>query len=97
MQLQNGYEAFAERNTQVVAVAQEDTDLEKHAQFLQGLEERRFEIVADLNRAETKVYDRTTAYLIDREGKVRQIFPMLIHTRPDWRAIVAEIDRLELR
>ncbi len=97
MELHRGFDAFAERGVRVVAIAQEDTDLEQHAQFLQGLEERRFEIVADLERAETTAYDRTTAYLVDREGVVRQVFPMLIHTRPDWGAILAEVDRLELR
>ncbi len=96
MQLHQDFESLEERNTQVVAISQEDTDLEKHAQFLQGLEERRFEIVADLGRSATEAYDRTTAYLIDREGVVRQVFPMLIHTRPDWGAITAEIDRLGL-
>ena len=40
------------------------------------------------------MFDRTTAYFIDSEGVVRQVFPMLIHSRPSWDAILGEIERL---
>ena len=35
-----------------------------------------------------------TAYLIDKTGIVRQIFPMKIHQRPSWKAVLREVDAL---
>jgi hypothetical protein len=78
----------------VVAIAQEDKSLEEHGRILKKLKEPPFDVVADLNREITTTYDRTTAYLIDKEGVVRQVFPMLIHARPSWDAIVGEIETL---
>ena len=87
---------FDKRNTKIIAIAQEDKDLKTHSRILKKLKtDRGFEIVCDANRAKTKAYDRTTAYLIDRDGIVRQIFPMLIHHRSTWKAFLDEIDRLE--
>lgn len=78
----------------VVAVAQEDKSLEEHGRILKKLKAPPFDVVADLNREITTTYDRTTAYLIDKKGVVRQVFPMLIHARPSWDAIVGEIEAL---
>lgn len=90
------YDEFEKRDTVVVAVAQEDTDLKSHGRILENFKPApRFDIVADLDRKKTKRYDRTTAYLIDKQGIVRQVFPMLIHHRASWRAILHEIDELE--
>ena len=89
------YDEFEKRDTTVIAVSQEDTDLKSHGKFLnQFKEEPPFDIVADLKREKTKRYDRTTAYLIDKKGIVRQVFPMLIHERASWRAVLHEMDRL---
>ena len=91
------YSQFEKRDTVVIAVSQEDTSLETHGNFLNGFEEPvPFDIVADLNREKTPMYDRTTAYLIDKQGVIRQVFPMLIHHRASWPAIVSEIDALKL-
>ena len=90
------YDEFEERDTIVIAVSQEDASLEDAA-GMAGLgadNELRFDIVADLNRTQTRRYDRTTAYLIDREGIVRQIFPMVIHVRPSWVAFLGDIDKV---
>ncbi len=90
------YGEFEQRDTVVIAVAQEDSDLKTHGKMLKRLKAPLpFDIVADLQREVTKRYDRTTAYLIDKQGVVRQIFPMLIHKRASWRAILHEIDKLE--
>ena len=79
----------------VIAVAQEDKDLESHGKFLKNFKTPPpFDIVADLDRQATARYDRTTAYLIDKQGVVRQVFPMLIHHRASWQAILHEVDRL---
>ena len=90
------YDDLEMLDTVVVAIAQEDKTLSDHGKFLKAFKPApRFDIVADLDRAETKAYDRTTAYLIDKEGIVRQIFPMIIHARPAWEAILREIDGLD--
>ena len=90
------YDEFTKRDTVVIAIAQEDTDLKSHGRFLKkfGSSGPPFDIVADLNREKTKRYERTTAYLIDKTGVVRQVFPMLIHSRPSWKAILGEVDRI---
>ncbi len=89
------YDEFIKRDVVVIAVAQEDKDLKSHGRFLKKFGSKPpFDIVADLNRKATTGYDRTTAYLIDKKGVVRQVFPMLIHSRPSWRAILNEVDRL---
>lgn len=50
--------------------------------------------MADVGRRATVRYDRLTAYLVDEERRVRQIFPMLIQTRPSWESILAEAERV---
>lgn len=90
------YEEFEKLDTVVIAVAQEDTDLKSHGKILRKFKTPLpFELVADLNRKATKKYDRTTVYLIDKTGVVRQIFPMLIHSRASWRAILHEVKELQ--
>ena len=69
------YDEFTELDTVVIAVAQEDKNLKTHAQFLKNFGDGPpFDIVADIKRKKTPRYDRTTAYLIDKKGVVRQIF-----------------------
>lgn len=95
VQLHENYDKMKERGIHVIAIAQEDTDLKKHGQIKRKLpDDISFDIVADLNRKETGPYHRTTAYYIDPEGIVRQVFPMIIHARPSWDAIIAEFDRI---
>ena len=90
------YDEFEKLDTAVIAVAQEDTDLKSHGKLLKKFKTPPpFEIVADLNRKATKKYDRTTVYLIDKTGVVRQIFPLLIHSRGSWRAILHEVEKLQ--
>jgi hypothetical protein len=89
------YDAFTKRDAVVIAVAQEDTDIESHGQFLRKFPSAPpFDIVADIGRKATPRYDRTTAYLIDKRGIVRQVFPMLIHSRPTMSALLHEVDRI---
>lgn len=93
--MQKAYDEFERRDTVVIAVAQEDKDLESHGKIRANFKPSpRFEIVADVGRRETKRYHQTSSYLIDREGVVRQIFPMLIHSRGPWSAILGEIDAM---
>ncbi len=89
------YDEVEKRETVVIAIAQEDKDLKSHGKIYSRFKPApRFDFVADVNRAQTQAYKRTTAYLIDKKGIVRQIFPMLIHHRPSWRALLNEIDRM---
>ncbi len=78
----------------VIAIAQEDEDLASHGRMGKSLNDVPFDIVADLGRAETEAWDRTTAYFIDKEGVVRQVFPMIIHARPSWEVVLREMDRI---
>ena len=96
MKLQNRIGQLSDTNTMAIAISQEDTSLENFGKFQKsGFDPApRFEIVADLNRAATQRYDRTSVYLIDTEGIVREIFPMLIHYRANWDGIIDEIARL---
>ena len=90
------YDEFGKRETVVIAVAQEDKDLQSHGKFLARFSGTPpFDIVADIGHKKTRKYDRTSAYFIDKEGVVRQIFPMLIHHRANWKAILHEIDRIQ--
>jgi peroxiredoxin len=89
------YERFEALDIVVIAVAQEDKDLESHAKFRAHFDPApRFELVADLDRADTARYGRTTTYLIDKQGVVRQVFPQLIHYRADWTALLGEAERV---
>jgi peroxiredoxin len=89
------YDEFTERDTVVIAVAQEDKNLASHGRFLDKFSSPPpFDIVADLGREATKRYHRTTSYLIDKKGVVREIFPALIHMRPHWRAVLNRMDEL---
>lgn len=89
------YDEFEKRDTVVIAVAQEDKDLKSHGRMLSAFSEKTpFDIVADLGREQTQRYDRTTSYLIDKDGVVREIFPALIHMRPTWKAVLNRIDAL---
>jgi hypothetical protein len=91
--LQEDFTELTQRETAVIAVAQEDTELAQHARFLKAFKTPPpFDIVADLNRKATSRYHRTTAYLIDKQGVVRQVFPMTIRRRAPWSAVWREID-----
>ena len=93
--MQKVYDEFTQRDTVVIAVAQEDTGMKSHRKMYDSFESPPpFHIVGDFNHKKTKLYKRTTAYLIDKEGIVRQIFPMKIHQRPSWKAILREVDAL---
>jgi hypothetical protein len=89
------YDEFQKRNTVVIAVAKEDTDLETHGKMLARFEGTpSFELAADLDDS-TKRYERTAVYYIDSAGVVGQVFPSTIRHRPSWQAVLNEIDRIQ--
>ena len=81
----------------VVALSQEDKELEKFAEMPARFPDLRFPILADFDRKETLGYDRTTAYLIDETGVVREVFPMIIHARPSWDVVLGEVRKLDAK
>jgi peroxiredoxin len=88
------YDEFEALDVAVIAVAQEDKDLASHAKMGKRFDPpARFEIVADLERDRTRRYERTSTYLIDRDGVVQQVFPQVVHFRAAWGAILPEIRR----
>jgi len=90
------YDEFAKRDTVVIAVSQEDKKRESAKLILKHFKESPpFDLVADLNKEKTPRYERATIYYIDKRGVVRQIFPMLIHMRPNWESVLREVDRLQ--
>lgn len=95
VELQKKQAELEARGIRVIAISQEDKDLESASRFLSSFGERKFDIVADLNREKTAAIDRTTAYYVDEHGVVQQVFPMLIHHRPSWDALFGEIDRID--
>ena len=90
--MQEQYDEVEALDAIVIAIAQEDRDLESHGKFYKHFKPKpRFELAADFSRAETQRYERTSTYLIDKEGVVRQIFPQLIHHRANWNALLREM------
>ena len=90
------FDKFEQRETIVVAIAQEDKDLETHGRILKNFEQPMpFEVLADLEGTTVDLYDRTSTYLIDMDGVVREIFPALIHMRPSWHAVLHRIDAMD--
>lgn len=88
---------FAARGIHVAAVSQEDTDLAKSGQIASKISgDLWFDLLADLNRERSGKYDRTTSYLIDAKGIVRQVYPQMVRRRVDWHSVLADVDRLDI-
>ena len=90
------YGELIDRDTIALAISQEDTEVDEglYSTFLGRLAPGPyFDVLIDVERQVTTGYDRTTGYLIDKEGIVRQIFPQIIHARPSWAAFLPELDR----
>ena len=89
------HDEFVQRKIQVVAVSNEETSMRAHRGVKAQLSgEPPFPVLADMHRAQTQAYDRTTAYYLDKRGRVRQVFPMEIYARPSSWFFLNEIDRL---
>jgi len=79
----------------VIAIAQEDTDLDSHGRFYENFKpEPKFELCADFSRTETTRYERTSTYLIGKDGAIKQVFPQLIHFRANWDGVLRECGRI---
>lgn len=81
-----------------MAVAQEEKSLEDLAKIYRRFRPQpKFLVLADIGSKQTRVYDRVSVFLIDKQGKIAQIFDALVHFRPPWNAVLAELKALEAR
>ncbi len=86
---------FAQRRAIVLAISHEDPDVDTYPNILKGVPGKpRFLLSLDTDRRQLPGLARVCTYLVDREGRVRQILPGTIELRPPCAAILAEIDRL---
>ena len=86
------YESFAERQTRVLAVDQEDASLDGLLQLTERIGELPFDVTTDLDRRATARYERVTTYLLDRNGVVLEIFPSHPGVWMPWDAVLQRID-----
>ena len=95
-ELQTLVDEFDARDTVVVTIANEEESLDASLAIRNHLggEDPRFVSLVDLADITSESMERTTAYLVDGAGKVRQVFPMEIYSRPSWWAILNEIDTI---
>lgn len=94
MELQQSLPDFTARGVAVLAISQEDPDLEQAPGILDGLDATpTYPVLIDIDRKAAPRLDRTTAYLVNREGKVTQVFPMMTHMRATARTLLGETDR----
>ena len=91
VELQHRYEELDALGWEFVAVALEEERLEDTGKIVSALEEDlRFPLLADPDRSRTEAFQPTTVYLLDAEGVVRQVFPMLTYARGSWDAVLRE-------
>ena len=78
----------------IIAISQDDLSLEKFADILPRFKNSGITIAADIGYVNHREYARTTSYLVDERGIIRQIFPMEVYGRaPTW-ALLNEMDRI---
>ena len=69
--------------------------METAPEILDGLEVTpQFPLAIDLERKKTPRYERTSAVFVDKDGTVRQVFPMMTHMRASAAVLLDEIDAL---
>ncbi len=96
VELQDLYPEFETRGVEIIAVSNDEKSFMAHTKVIGQLGERPpYPILCDAKRKHTTAYERTTAYLVERDGSIGQVFPMEIYDRPPWWAIINEIDRLD--
>ena len=94
VELRKSHGELEKRGLRVIGLALEETDPADTKKFLKGVgESPPFPFVSDVGRKQTKRYEQTTAYLIDANGVVRQVFPMQTYARGGVGALLREIDR----
>lgn len=87
------HDEFIALGARVLALNQEDDSEEETLQLAERLGEIPFELATDLGRARTQRYERVTTYLLDREGRVLEIFPTHPEVWMPWDAVLERIAR----
>jgi alkyl hydroperoxide reductase subunit AhpC len=92
-------ELFADQDVSILGLSQEDVDVENARKMHRSLGggELPLTLAFDLERRETQAFDRTTAYLVDTDGVVQQVFPMIIHARPSGVVLLKEAMAMNAR
>ncbi len=81
-----------------MVVAQEEKTLEDLGKIHKRFKPTpKFPVLADIGYKQTKDYDRVSMYLIDKQGRVAQVFDSLVHYRPPWNVVLAELRALHAR
>ena len=93
-QLQEIYDAFAQRGIQVIGLSLEAAEMKHHAKTLRRFPDRRFALAGAIGGEGAEGYAMTTGYLVDKQGIIQQVMPMEVYNRPSWWAVLAEVDRL---
>ena len=93
-ELQSMWDEFESRGVEVIAIAKETAKLAELNETAERFPERPFTLVGAVDGKGVERYARTTGYLLDTDGTVRQVFPMETYNRPRWWAVLHEIDRL---
>jgi hypothetical protein len=83
---------FEERGARVLALDQEDESVDGLWDLLERLGEIPFELATDVGRAGAPRLDRITTYLLDRSGRVIEIFPSHPLVWMPWDAVLQRID-----
>jgi hypothetical protein len=93
-ELQEIWGEFEERGVQVLAIAKETGDLSELEKTAARFPDRPFVLLGAVEGRGVERYARTTGYLLDSDGIVKQVFPMETYNRPRWWAVLHEIDRI---
>lgn len=54
-----------------------------------------YELVTDPGRRRSQALDWMTVYLVDAQGRVREVFPTRFGLAPPWDAVLRRIDQLQ--
>ncbi|MHC5065246.1 MAG: protein-disulfide reductase DsbD domain-containing protein [Planctomycetota bacterium] len=94
MELQSNYESIKALDTEIIAVAQEETDPKTLAK-IKDFVNNEFPVVADPERATWKTFSRYGIYLVDKEGVIRIAADGNKEARPRLDLVMEELAALE--
>ena len=94
-ELRREYDDIEARGLSVIGLALEEKNAADTKRFVPSMGgDTPFPLLSDVGREKTQGYEQTTAYLIDAEGIVRQVFPMQTYARGSLQAILREAERV---
>ncbi len=94
-ELRRNYETIEASGLSIIGLALEETSAADTKKFVPSMGgEPPFPLVSDVERVQTKGFEQTTSYLIDADGVVRQVYPMLTYARGSMRAMLRDVERV---